>query len=256
MPRLAAALSNFIMPSTSRSLLVVAAFLASCAAYVEQRLEAAIVEALPQLLGPADRYEVGVRGVDAQGSHIEAVRAVGTRIQRPRSPVLDRIEVELLDVAFDRSAKRVTAVGTATATLRLRADDLTAYLAKQRWIERPSVRLVAPAGIVVAARLQLPGLELPTAFSVEFRGRLIAAESKLLLAVDGLDLGDRAAPWLARGLIERAINPLFDLAPHALPARIDSVEVDGDALAVHASGSRITLRRDARRDALRALPPF
>lgn len=244
------------MPSFSRLLLVLGTFLVSCAAYVEQRLEGAIVDALPKLLGPADRYEASVHGVDATGSHIDAVRALGSRVQRPRSPVLDRIEVELQDVAFDRPAKRVTSVGTAKATLQLRADDLTAYLEKQRWIDRPTVRFVAPAGIVVEARLQLPGLALPAAFGVEFRGRLIPAESKLLLAVDGLNLGDRAAPWLARSLIEQAINPLLDLSAHALPARIDSVEVEGDALALRASGSRIALRRDARRDALPAVPPF
>lgn len=244
------------MRSFSRSLLVVAALLASCAAYVEQRVEEAIVDALPRLLGPADRYEASVRGVEAKGSHIDAVRALGNRVKRPRSPVLDRIEVELLDVTFDRAARRVSAVGAAKATLQLRADDLTAYLETQRWIDRPSVRFVAPSGIVVSARLKLPGLALPAAFGVEFRGRLIPAESKLLLAVDGLNLGDRAAPWLARGLIEQAINPLVDLADYALPARIDAIEVEGDALMLHASGSRIRTRDDARRNDLPALPPF
>ena len=46
--------------------------------------------------------------------------------------------------------------------------------------------------------------------------------------------------WFARVIVERAINPIFDVAEAPLPARLDAVEVGADdTIRIAASGSRI-----------------
>ena len=219
-----------------------AALMTSCAAYVEQRVESAILEALPQALGSADRYEAQVQGANGDATHFDQVRAIGVWVRRARTPVLDRVETQLQDVTVDRQAKRVTAIGDAKATVRLKDADLAAYLRQQPWIENPAVRFNDASQIVVTGRLKLPGIALITNQDAEFRGRLVPRESRLLMLVESVRYGNREAPAVARGLIEQAINPVIDTAAYAVPSRIDAVSVEGDTLVVDASGSRMQAR--------------
>ena len=216
----------------------VALLLMACADPLERRVEGLIVEALPQLLGPAERYEAQVQGARGDGARFERVRALGVRVRPERGPVLDRVEAELIDVAVDRAARRISALRDARARLRLQAADLAEYLGR-RWIEAPEVRFGDAGEIVVIGRLRVPRLASTVGPPAEFRGRLVPRGAQLLLAVETLRLGDRAAPALALGLVEAAINPLFDAAAHPIPARFDRVAAEGDALVIEASGSRL-----------------
>ncbi len=216
---------------------VVGASVAGCAGYVDQRLEAALREALPRLVGPADRYDVSVRGADAAGSRVDEVRAVGIRVQRPRTPVLARVDVALRDVAVDREARRVTSIGRAAVALHLSEQDMTDHLAAHRWVEAASVRFSGVDEITVGGRLGIPGLTALAPMPAEFRGRVVARGAQLLLRVDAITLGSQAAPALARRAVEHALNPIFDASEHAVPAQIDAVEVAAGELVIRASGS-------------------
>lgn len=221
---------------------VVAASIAGCAGYVNQRLEAALREALPRLVGPAERYDVSVRGADAAGSRVDEVHAVGIRVQRPRTPVLARVDVTLRDVAVDRDARRVTSVGRATVALHLREQDMTDHLAGQRWVEGATVRFSGADEITVGGRLGIPGLTALALLPAEFRGRVVARGAQLLLRIDAITIGAQAAPALARRAVEQAINPIFDAAEHAVPSQIDAVQVAAGELVIRASGSDLSLR--------------
>jgi hypothetical protein len=74
------------------------------------------------------------------------------------------------------------------------------------------------------------------------RGRVLARGSQLLLRVEDITLGGRAAPGLVNRVLEQTLNPLVDLADHAVPSRVDSVEVSGGELVIRASGSDLSLR--------------
>ncbi len=69
-----------------------------------------------------------------------------------------------------------------------------------------------------------------------FRGRLVARGSQLRLAIDSLQIGNMRPPPLVLLAVEAALNPLFDVARYPVPARFDSVAVQGDALIVTSSG--------------------
>jgi hypothetical protein len=224
-----------------------AALLVACAGHVDRRLENALREALPRLVGPAERYDVSVRGADAGGSHIDEVRAVGIRVQRPDSPVLARVDVNLADVSVDRTERRISSIGRATVALHLTEQDLTAFLGRQEWVESGAVRFSGADGITIAGRLGVPGLPALSSPRAELHGRLVPRGAQLLLRVDAVSLGDRAAPVWMRRILEQSLNPLFDAADHALPSQLDSVEAGAGELVIRASGSDLTLRRPEQR---------
>lgn len=222
--------------------LTFAVLLTSCGSYVDQRIERVIVDALPRAVGPANQYSATVRGASADFSHFGQVHAVGVGVRRPHAPVLERIELDLLDVTVDRNARQITSIGAATVTATLSASDLVAYLGQQRWIAEPAVRVEMPAMIIVSGRLKLPSLEvgiLP-ALAGEFRGTLAARGSQLRVSIGSLRLGKSEASALVRSLIEQAVNPLFDVADYAVPSRIDRATVEGQAIVVTASGSQLS----------------
>jgi len=211
--------------------------LVSCESYVAERAESSLLETMPRVLGPADRYEVTVRGADTSASHFDLVSVVGVRVQRPKTPVIDRFEAALQDVSVDRPNKQVTGIGAAQAVVWVSAADLQSYLEQQSWIAQPQVRLVPPNGITVTGSLRIPVGGAALSASTSFSGRLVPSGSQLLIAVDALSLGDRQAPPLLRSLVGTAVNPLFDLSDYAVPSTIDRISVQsGWAMRADAAG--------------------
>ena len=74
---------------------------------------------------------------------------------------------------------------------------------------------------------------------MEFRGRLLPQGSQLRLTVDAVRIAGFEATELTRSVLEGTINPLFDASAYAAPTRIDSAQVQGDAMVITASGSRV-----------------
>jgi hypothetical protein len=228
----------------SRLALWAAALLSvSCQTYVSERAESSLLVAMPRVLGPADRYEATVRGANTSASHFDLVRVVGVRVQRPKTPVIDRFEATLREVSVDRPNKQVTAIGTAQAVVRVTAADLQSHVERQGWIGQPRVRLLPPDGITVTGLLEVPVAGATLSSSASFTGRLVPSGSRLLIAVDALSLGDRQAPPLLRSWVGAAVNPLFDLSAYAVPSTIDRVSVQDDAIRLEASGSRMQVNR-------------
>ena len=234
------------MPSTisiffRRLLLVTALLIAACASYTDRRAETALLQALPKLVGPADSYTATVQGVSGDGTRIEQVQATGVRVRRPNMPVFERIELRLSGVVVNAAAKRVTAVGDTRLSLRLKADDVVAYLGASEWIDQPAVRVSAPDKVFISGRLKIAGIPLGPTSTADLEGRLQARGTQLRLAVDVLSWRGQTAPALVRALVEQAINPILNVAQYAVPARIDSAVVDGDAIVISASGSNLLL---------------
>ena len=218
----------------------VAAMLATtaCSTYLDARAEAALREALLRVVGPAESYDVRVSGASLDGSRFERVRFVGRRIARADAPVLDRLELDLQGVVVDRAAKSLTAVGAARVELQLKGADLALFLG--RWLAEPRVTLAPPDRIAVVGTPRLGGIALGGAAAAELQGRLVAQGAQLLLTIDRIRLGRGEAPSLARAILERAINPIFDVADAPLPARLDEVAVGvDDTIRITASGSRL-----------------
>ncbi len=228
--------------STFRLLLLVTLMLlVSCASNTDRRAETALLRALPQLLGPAESYTATVQGASSDGARFDQVQATGVRVRRPNMPVFERVELRLSGVVVDAAAKRVTAVGDARLSLRLKVDDVAAYLGSSKWIDQPAVRVSAPDKVFISGRLKIAGIGLASTSTADLEGRLQTRDTQLRLTVDALSWRGQAAPALVRALVEQAINPILNVAQHAVPTRIDSAEVDGDTIIITASGANMLL---------------
>ena len=222
-------------------LLITPLLLLSCAGYTDRRAEASLLDALPKLVGPADNYTATVLGASSDGTRIEQVQATGVRVRRPNLPVFERVELRLAGVVVDTAAKRITSLGEARLSLRLKVDDVAAYLGSSEWIDRPAVRVSAPDKIFISGRLKIAGIPLGATSAADLEGRLQARGTQLRLGVDALSWRGQAAPALVRAVVEQAINPILNVSQYAVPTRIDSAVVEGDAIVITASGSNMLL---------------
>ncbi len=225
---------------TSLRLLLVPLALAVAGCNLSGRVEAEIVEALPSVLGPADRYDAAVDGLSVRAGTAETVRVVGERVARADAPVIDRLDVTLRGVAFDRSSRRLTRVDDARATARLLPADLAAALATQRGIAEADLSLASPDRVTVRVRGEIGGARLPV--GAEVRGRVVARDGRVHLDVDdvraaGIGLGSA----LARRVSDE-INPVVDLTDEDLALRVTGVRVAEGALVLEATGDLTGVR--------------
>ena len=226
-------------PAVLARCFALAALLATtaCSTYLDARAEAALRDGLLRLVGPAQSYDVRISGASLDGSRFERVRFVGRRIARAGAPVVDRLELDLQGVVVDRAAKSLTAVAATRVALQLKGADLAVFL--RRWLAEAEVTLAPPDRIAVVGTPRIGDIALGGARDAELQGRLVADGAQLFLTIDRIRLGPGEAPPLARVIVERAINPIFDVAEAPLPARLDAVEVGvDDTIRIAASGSR------------------
>lgn len=222
--------------------LVCAALLGGCKA-TDDRVESRIKDELSSLLGPADRYEVDVQGVDGGATSADVVDIVGYRIRPRQGPVIDRLDIQLRDVQYDREDKRLQRAESARATAWITAADLGDFLETQDGIRSATVTFQAPDSAFLRVRPDLGGLPVPPGATVEISGTIEGKGPYLEYDVAnvsavGLKLGD----W-GSGRISRLINPLVDLSD--LPMRLDvrTVRVEGRTLRLDAEGDATALRR-------------
>ena len=207
---------------------------------VSGRVESEIEAALPAALGPADRYDATVEGVRLGSGTAERITIVGERVARQDAPVVDRLDVELRGVRYDRRTKQITGAESAQATARVLAGDLGDYLARQRGVGDARVTLQAPDRAVVRVEGEVRGVRLPVA--AEVRGRLTADEGTVRLEVESVRAGRLGLGAAVARELDEQINPVVDLTDESLALRVTDVEVVGDVLVLTTTGDVTGLR--------------
>ena len=223
------------------ALVLILTFSAGCApptGWVEQELE----RRLPELVGPADLYDVQIEGLRARSGEATRIVAVGERVQPEDAPVVDHFELDLHGVVFDRSEKRIERVDSARASARITALDLEAFLEDQRNVRDARVTLRESDEATIRVRPELGGIALPRGVEVKLTGRLEAENGRIQFVVSdveaaGLDLGSAAARRLSD-----LINPLVDFADSEIRLQITSVRTVEDAVLLDATGDLSGLR--------------
>lgn len=216
--------------------------LAACAATIDDRVRQAILEALPQVLGPAAHYDVDVRGATRQDAGVVAIeraRAIGLRVQRPGAPVLDRVEAELTGVRIDRATRSLGRLDNADLTVKVLANDVAVFLGQRPELEDARATFQAPDIVTIVARPVVSGVSLPPAARISLRGRLLPRQAQLHLSV--IDVRVAGIPFgpLPARVVERLINPLIDVSALAASAVITSARITDDTLLVTVRASRL-----------------
>lgn len=206
------------------------------------QIERGLERELPKLLGPADRYDVEIEGLRARSGEAERVTAVGERVRLEEAPVVDRLDVELLGVTYDRGEDRLERVERARATARITPLDLADFLEAHRNVREASVTLDAPNRATIRLRPEVGGIALPRGVTVEVTGRLEPDGRRLRFEVSdveaaGVNLGRAAASGLSD-----LVNPLVDLSGTPADLRVTDVRVENGVLRLDATGNPTGLR--------------
>jgi hypothetical protein len=198
---------------------------------MERRVEQTLARELPVVLGPGQDYRVDVRGLRLSGS-MRRVTATGQRVvpavPQSGAPVLDRLEVELRDVAYSRERRKVERVGRALVRTRVTASDISAFLQARRGLEVASLELREPDRFLLQARPSEGSTAAASAAALNdsatpdsflwVEGRLVGAGSRVNFQVSAVrpalpdQTGGSPPPdWSASALSQR-LSPLMDLS--------------------------------------------
>ncbi len=206
----------------------------SCASMADRAAQDTIRGALGRLIGPAQSYDVDVRGASAAGSELQSVRVTGERITRAGTPVIDHAEVTLRDVRIDRTTQTVLSLAGAEASVRLLATDVALFIGARPGLD--AVQLRFHGRDEVALRLQPAMAGLPLNAELRLEGNLVPDGARLNLRITGMQAGGLVLGNTPRRLVERMINPIVDLSRLPAPARVRSAAVRDGALLLEADG--------------------
>lgn len=200
------------------------------------RVEAGIEDALPEAIGPAERYDVTVSGLRASAGEAERVTVVGLRVEPEGAPVLDRLDLVLTGVRYDRKGKRLERVESAQGTVRVLPADLAAFLNERDGVREASVTLREPDRARLRVRPEIGSITLPRGVAVELEGRLRADSSTVRLDVTDLRAAGLSLGRTLAGELSERINPVVDLSETEPPLRVTDVRVENGALILEAEG--------------------
>lgn len=196
---------------------------------ISGRVERGIEDELPRLIGPADVYDVQIEGLRARSGEARSVAVTGQRVQPEDAPVLDRLDVTLYGVAYDRVNNRLERVDSTWAVAYIRAADLATYIEGHPNVSEATVTLHEPDSATVRISPELAGFSFGN-IPVVLAGRIEVAEGRVAFNVSdlraaGANLGDSAARRLSE-----AVNPLVDLTDTRIRLQITGVRVvNGEA---------------------------
>ncbi len=191
---------------------------------------------LPKYVGPADSYDVDIKGLRVNEGSAESVVAVGERVRPEGAPVIERLELELAGVVYDRAAERLSEVQGARLTAVIKTDDLADFLETYRNVRSAEVMLRSPDMATLLVRPQLGDFALPPGITIAVSGQLVGEGTQLRFDVNevsaaGLDLSAIAAQRLSN-----TINPLADLEGLPVDVKITSVMVAGETIGLEVVG--------------------
>lgn len=209
-------------------LLIASTLLLGCSrANPFRAVERSILAELPQVIGPAERYQVTVSRssgnlvagripwIDIHGRNVRAIEGLN----------LDELLVRLEGVRFDRSKRALEEVDQSRFEARLGAASLTRYLQQRSPMLRDVQLRFTEGHVRVRATPALLGLGVP----VEVTGRpVIQGGTALHFDADRVAVLRVGLPAFVAERLEATVNPLVDLAAMPFPLQLSTVAIQGD----------------------------
>ena len=205
-------------------------------------VERGIENELPRVFGPADQYDVHIQGLKAGQGYADRVTATGWRVQPEGAPVIDRLDVELHGVTYDRDRKRLSHLDSARAVAWIQARDLSAFLERQDGIRSAEVTLEEPDSAVVRLRPDLGGLPLPRGAAAEVHGRIEGRGPRLRFDVSRVDAAGFGIGGSVADRVSDLINPLVDLSDLPVALNVTDVRVEGSRVRIEATADASSVR--------------
>ena len=193
----------------------------------------AIMNKLPAIIGPAQRYNVSVAGsaIELSRGHASEVKIHGRGVHFNSDLIFDEVDIDSHNLRFDRSTHRLMHVDDTTATVSIGAANLSNYLhaVHPNW---SSLQLYYVNQDIAA---QLP-LEIHghTA-NVRVTGRFLPDPANLAeinLHADSASIAFVPVPIDLVNYALGRLNPIINLRDFRYPVRILSTSVYNNQLVV------------------------
>ncbi|MEL6552988.1 MAG: DUF2993 domain-containing protein [Cyanobacteria bacterium J06621_11] len=214
--------------------MIASGLLTSCTptSLVEQGIE----RELPKYVGPAEKYDVEIEGLDVGSGSAQSVKAVGERVRPEGAPVIDRLALDLSDVVYDKDAAKLTQVNRARLTAVIKTPDLADFLETYRNVNEAAVVLRSPNEATLSIRPQLGDYSVPPGITVDVTGDLVGEGTQLRFDVTEVRAAGIDMSAIASARLSNAINPLADLKNLPIDVDITSVMVAGETIGLEVVG--------------------
>jgi len=212
----------------------VAAILSSgCAnSLVSGTIERRMKEKLPELLGPADSYELEVSGgtVPMTRGRIDELVIRGRGVQVMPDFQVDELIVRITDLvaASDGAIKSVGGVTFEALATQARLND---YLVRSKQKEM-TIELLEDR-LLVNARPRLLGIPA----SVRVTGPLLPDGAKLNLKIESLEVIGVGVPSIAADFVEWKVNPVVDMATTGFAPHLRAVEISPQGIRIRGAAN-------------------
>lgn len=199
-------------------------------------VEQGIERELPQYVGPAESYDVDIKGLSVSAGTAESVIAVGERVRPEGAPVIDRLQLDLRGVVYDRSAEKLTQVEGALLTAVIKTPDLADFLESYRNVDEAEVVLRSPNEATLRIRPQIGNYSVPPGVTVDVTGSLVGDDTQLRFEVSEVSAAGIDISAIAASRLSDAVNPLADLENLPVKVEITSVVVAGETIGLEVIG--------------------
>jgi hypothetical protein len=198
---------------------------------IRGKAERRISRRLTDLIGPAEKYKVRVRGTkDAEivVGRIRRIEIDGWNVNAGRQILLESLHLELRNLRYHAPPDEQVTVGESELVIHLTEPALNDYLRRQNPENPPQVMLNGGT-VTLKGALRLLGVPTP----IETTGRLqIANRTELIYRANDVLMAIDPIPGIGPEYVEKRLNPLLDVAGLELPLRLDSIEVQPGRLIV------------------------
>jgi len=199
-------------------------------------VEQGIERELPKYVGPAEKYDVEIQGLNIISGSAETVVAVGERVRPDGAPVIDRLSLDLQGVVYDKQTERLTQVNNARLTAVIKTPDLADFLETYRNVNEAEVILNSPNEATLRIRPQLGDYSVPPGITVDVTGTLVGEGTQLRFEVSDVSAAGIDISAIASHRLSNAVNPLADLKNLPVRVEITSVVVAGETIGLEVIG--------------------
>jgi len=202
--------------------------------FIRGRAERRIVHRLEDLIGPAERYKVRIRGTtDAAlvAGRIRWIDVDGSNVRAGHQIELESLHLELHNLHYHPAPEESVSVGESRLVIQLTQQALNDYLRRQHPDSPPEITL-SGGRVTLQGSMSLLGVPTPLVTT----GRLeIVGHTRLIYRAETVELSADPIPGVGPAYVESHLNPLLNVSHLNLPLRLDEVEVRPGRLVVRGS---------------------
>ena len=203
--------------------------MAGCGNPIRDKIEHGIRDSLPEMIGPADVYEVRVYGATPRllKGKLDGLDIDGANVVLPNGLKLANLDVKIRDLVVDPKTKELKKAGSTDYTAVIAEHELNRYVTRL-YPDVPDLNIDLRSGYVTT--MARPGLsKLKVMVEADTKVNVI---NQRVVALDfkKMDVAGVGLPGAAVNYLESKLDAIFDAQDLGFDARITSVSITNSSI--------------------------